>query len=643
MLKRFSYYFCAVLFAGLLLSSFQAHSQWYDPEKVDPKAGTVYAQAYEDATSNNYASAFQHLDEALKIDPRFVDVYLSRAGIYSTLKNYPAAVTDYEKGLQMDTLYARPFLLQYSIALAGAGRFEEALEAINRFLRIPGLNEHSTRAGAYRKSVYTFAIDYAKKHPGGGYLFTPRNMGDSINSPASEYFPSLTIDGGKMIFTRRIDSDEDFYESNFVNGQWSKARPLSGKVNTNLNEGAQNISQDGTLLVFTGCNYPEGEGSCDLYYSLKTTSGWSEPRNLGRTINTDLWESSPSLSPDKKDLYFSSSRAGGLGGKDIWVSHRLPNGQWGEPENLGEAINTPADETCPFIHADNQTLYFNSTGHMGYGMADLFVSRKANDSSWTLAQNLGYPINTIDDEGSLIIAADGRTAYYASDRSDSKGGLDIYTFQLREDVAPARTLWVRGKVFDKKTNAGLPSGIELTDIDKRITVSRLQTDEEGNYLVTLPVGRNYAFTVNRKGYLFYSDNFFLSGGNPDSSFTKDIPLEPIAVGASIVLRNIFFDSRQFDLKPASLTELDKVVALLHENPRLAIQISGHTDNVGQDKDNLVLSNNRAKAVVDYLISKGIAAGRLSFKGFGATKPVADNSSEAGRAQNRRTELSVMGN
>ncbi|HMC98529.1 MAG TPA: OmpA family protein, partial [Ferruginibacter sp.] len=388
----------------------------------------------------------------------------------------------------------------------------------------------------------------------------------------------------------------------------------------------------------------EGEGSCDLYYSARTNTGWSEPQNIGRVINTEFWESSPSLSPDKKDLYFSSNRPGGYGGKDIWVSHRQSNGRWGEPVNLGPTINTEGDEGCPFMHADNRTLYFNSNGHMGYGSTDLFLSRKINDTAWNEPENLGYPINTIDDEGSLIVAADGKTAYYASDQGkDSKGGLDIYTFQLREDIRPVKTLWVRGRVFNKKTGEGLPSGVELTDITNRQVLSRIQTDEDGNYLLTLPEGAVYAFNVNRKGFLFYSDNFSLTNVGQDSSFTKDIPLQPIEIGAAIVLKNIFFDSKDFNLKPTSTSELDKVVALLNENKNLRIQISGHTDNVGQAKDNLLLSENRAKAVVNYLVSKGIDAKRLVGKGFGADKPVADNSTENGRALNRRTEMSVLSN
>ncbi len=622
-------------------------AQWYDPDKVNKKAGDFYGQAYENAQEGKYDAALAKLNDALKIEPKFVDVYLSRAGIYANMKNYAASVSDFETGLRMDSVYSKTYLLPYSISLAGTGQFEKALVIVNEFLATPRLNQQSIKAGQYRKTTYELAIAHKQKLQSLGatnYVFAPQNMGENINSTALEYFPSFTIDGNKMIFTRRLNNDEDFYESHFENGVWSKAREVSGKINTNLNEGAQNISQDGDWLIFTGCNYPEGEGSCDLYIAYKTKNGsWTEPENMGRIINTEFWESSPSLSPDKRSLYFASSRSGGFGGKDIWVTNRNANGKWGQPINLGPTVNTSADEGCPFIHANNQTLYFNSNGHPGYGLTDLFLSKKKPDDSWDTPVNLGYPINTIDDEGSIIVTADGKTSYYASDGTDTKGGLDLYKFELREDIRADKVLWVKGKVYDKKTNVGLPSSVELTDVNSNKNISKLQTDEDGNYLVTLPAGKDYAFNVNRKGYLFYSDNFSMTNIQSDSPMVINIPLQAIEAGASVVLKNVFFDTKKFDLKPASITELDQLVALMKENPKLTILISGHTDNVGQPAENLLLSNNRAKTVVAFLQKNGIDIKRLSSKGFGATKPIADNNSEQGRAQNRRTELSIISN
>lgn len=618
-------------------------AQWYSPEKVNKKAYAIYEQAYQNAMDQQYDAAIANINKAILVDPRFVEAWLTKAGIYADQKKYDSSVLNFETALQLDREFSKTYLLPYSISLAGTGQFDKALSAVNEFLTNPTLNQPSIKAGNYRKSVYEFAIDYDKKHPAKNYVFARKNLGDSVNSDALEYYPSTTIDGKKLIFTRRLAGDEDFYECDLVDGKWSKAKALGGRVNTNLNEGAQNISQDGEWIVFTGCNYPEGQGSCDLYISFKTKNGWSEAENLGAIVNTDFWESSPSLSPDKRDLYFSSNQAGTYGGKDIWVTHRNNNGKWSRPENLGPTINTAGDESCSFMYADNQTLFFNSNGHRGYGQADLFFSKKISDTSWSEPENLGYPINTIDEEGSLIVAADGKTAYYASDGSDTRGGLDLYSFQLRDDIQPPKTLWVKGKVFDAKTKNGLPSSVELTDINTRRLISKVQTDEEGNYLTTLPVGKDYAFNVNRKGYLFFSENYNISA-SMDSSFTADIPLQPIETGASIILKNIFFDTKKTELKPASIVELDKVIQLLNDNPKLKILITGFTDNVGKPQDNLALSNSRSLSVVNYLLaSKQIARERLQYKGLGAAKPIADNNSEQGRALNRRTELSVISN
>ncbi len=631
-----------ILFTSFFL---QSKSQWYDPEKVDHKANTIYNLAINKARNGDYISSAKMINEALKIEPKFVDAYLSLAGIDAELKDYTSSVSNYEKAFSLDSVYAKDFFLPYSISLAGCGRFDDALKAVNAFLLTPKLNERSIKSGEFRKKTYQFAINYAQSHPDKNYVFAPQNLGDSINTSDLEYFPSLTIDNKKLIFTKRIGNKESFYESDRQTDVWGKAFPLIGKINSQDNNvGAQNISQDGQWLIYTGCNFPEGEGSCDLYISYLTKNGWSEPQNLGRNINSEFWESTPSLSPDKRDLYFSSNRTGGFGGKDIWVSHRTEKGNWSVPENLGPDINTSGDESTPFIHADNQTLYFNSNGLPCYSeKPDLFVTRKLADGKWSKPENLGYPINTIDDEGSMIVDADGKMAYYSSDKIDTKGGLDIYTFMLRKDLRPLKTLWAKGKVYDKKTNAGLPSTVVLTDINSRQIISKLQTDEEGNYLITLPVGKDYAFNVHRKGYLFYSQNYNMDSISTDSVFNVNIPLEPIGANAKIILKNVFFDTKKTELKPGSITELDNVVRLMNENPAMKILISGFTDNVGKPADNLKLSTGRAVSVVNYLLGKGVNNNRLSFKGFGEAKPIATNDTEEGRALNRRTELSVVSN
>ncbi len=640
---------CIVIFIGI-----NAQAQWYNPDKVNAKATAAYNGAIEYAQDQKWADAKYLLLKTLQFDPKMVDAYLSYAGICGENKQYDSAIIMYEKARNLDSFYCRDYNLPYSINLAGNGRFDDALEAINLFLTSGRLNERSIKAGEFRKRGYQFAIDMKKNGRDVSGEFAPKNLGDSINTEFLEYFPSLPIEGYKLVFTRRIfGRNEDFFEAEkkIASGEiassqintWSKAKPLDG-VNTDQNEGAQCISQDGEWLVFTGCNRREGFGGCDIYISFKMPNGsWTKAENLGPNINTEFWESAPSLSPDKKDLYFSSRRSDGFGAGDIWVSHLTAKGNWGPAENLGPEVNSRGEESSPFIHPDNQTLYFTSDGLQGYGESDLFVTRKGPKGEWSMPQNLGYPINTIDSEGSLVVTADGQTAYYASDRKDSKGGLDLYSFYMPKSIQPIKTLWVKGKVYDAKTNKGLPSGVELKDAATGTVIENVQTDERGNYLITLPIGKEYSFTVNRKGYLFFSDTYSLINNPTNSVYEKNIPLLPVAVNTMMELKNIFFETNSFKLKTTSYTELDKVVQLLKDNPTLKIQIGGHTDNVGKPADNLKLSDSRAKSVVAYIVSKQIVPARLSFKGFGSSKPIADNKTEEGRSRNRRTELVVTGN
>ncbi|MCX6318542.1 MAG: OmpA family protein [Bacteroidetes bacterium] len=618
-------------------------AQPYDPEKVNKKARELYEQAMERAQDGNIASATGLLLRCVELDKNFLEAYLSLAGAYSQVKNYATSIRYYEQSFAIDSVYSRTYKLPYAANLAGIGEFEKALNAINQLLAgnlSPASQTYKT--AMTRKKNYEFAVEFARKTNISQYVFAPQNLGPSINTSEPEYFPSLTIDGKELVFTRRVNHrNEDFFSSNRKDSNWTMATPLPGDVNTPDNEAAQSISNDGQWLVFTANGRKQSFGNFDIYFSFLLPTGWSEAVNAGPNVNSDQWDSQPCLSPDKKDLYFASRRPGGTGGIDIYVCHLQPSGKWGPAENLGPEINTPGDDQCPFIHADNQTLYFTSNALPGYGGNDLFLSRKGIDGKWGKPENLGYPINTVNDEGTLFITANGITAYYASDRNDSRGSHDIYSFELRPEIRPIRTLWVKGQVIDKKSTKGLPSTVELTDLTSRQVVSRIQTDEEGHYLVTLPHGKDYSFTINRKGYLFYSDNFLLSGLTPDTTYEKNIALQPIEVNASVVLKNIFFDVNKYELKSSSLTELDRLVILLQENPTVKIEIGGHTDNAGKPSDNLTLSNNRAKAVVNYLLSKNIAATRLIAKGYGETKPVADNKTEEGKAMNRRTEMKVI--
>ncbi|WP_207495979.1 OmpA family protein [Aridibaculum aurantiacum] len=630
----------------LLLASFSlgAFAQAYDSDKVNKRAIDAYERAMLRIRDGELTQAIPLFKRAIDLDKNYADAYLSLAGVYAELKDYAMSIEYYDKARQVDPIYFQFYNLSYSINLAGLGRFQEALDAINSFLSIPKLSDRSRLSGEHRKRTYEFAVQYAQKHPAGTYVFAPKNLGDNVNSPTAEYYPSITINDSLLVFTRRGQGfREDFFQSTILPDRtYDRAKPIGGVINEQPSKGAINISQDGEWLLFAGYNFPGGYGDFDLYISYYTPEGWSLPENLGRNVNSEFWESAPSLSPDKKALYFSSTRPGGYGDADLYVSYRQPNGRWGPAQNMGPNINTKGKEQAPFIHADNATLYFTSNGLPGYGENDLFLTRKGPNNEWSIPENLGYPINTIENEGSLFVSADGKTAIYSSDRSDTRGALDLYSFELRPNVRPAKTLYVQGKVYDIKTGKGLPSGIELVDNSTQQTVSTIQTDETGHYFITLPVGKDYTFTVNRKGYLFFSELYPLSGNPPDSTYRKDIPLQPVELNASVVLKNILFETNSAKLEPISMIEINKLLQLMNENPTLKVQINGYTDNVGKPADNLKLSEARAKSVVDYLVSKGIDAKRLSYKGFGETKPVADNTTEAGRARNRRTEFVIIG-
>ena len=641
MMIRLKFLALAALF---FLESLSLFAQEYRPEKISRKAVQLYEKAYEKASQGASKEAIALLQDATDADENYADAWLALAKLQSEQHNYSYSLICFRRALSIDINYFKPQLLSYAISLAGTGDFAKALEIINRYIDQVKPTGAQLEQALKRKKSFEFALQYEKDQAQekDKTVFAPKNLGASVNSKMAEYLPSQTIDGSQLFYTRRVETyNEDFFSSKRIKGgNWESATPLKGSLNTPQSEGAMMISQDGEWLVFTGCYRPDSYGGCDLYISYRTPQGWSAAKNLGPRINSDQWESQPCLSPDKRELYFASRRIGGYGGSDIYVSRLDDNGNWSDPVNLGPTVNSTADEQCPFIHADNQTLYFTSSYWQGYGDDDLFFVRKQVNGSWSTPVNLGYPINTIDREGTLFITADGKTAYYAGERKDSYGGLDLYSFEMKPANRPFETRWVSGTVIDKKTGKGIAATLELTDLTTRQVISKVKTDSLGHYLLTLPTGRDYAFTVNQRGYLFNSDQYFLKNGITDSTVEKNIVLQPLEQNASIILRNIFFETNLFELSPVSITELDKLVALLNENPSLKIEISGHTDNVGKAETNLILSDNRAKAVVDYLIRNKIDPKRLTAKGYGLTKPIADNATEEGRAKNRRTEMKI---
>ncbi|HXP49972.1 MAG TPA: hypothetical protein VN922_08465, partial [Bacteroidia bacterium] len=359
----------------------------------------------------------------------------------------------------------------------------------------------------------------AIKHP---VPFELQNMGSGINTAMNEYFPTITADGLTLLFTRELrDSvnpygNEDFYMSFKINGKWDEAFSLGRPLNTVLNEGAPTLSANGRLLIFAGCDRPDGYGSCDLYYSIRHGNQWSPARNLGQPVNTRYWESQPCLSTDSRTLYFVRGRVAGDGVKDqdIYMTQLSDSGTWSVPVKLSDSINTPGREECPYIAADNQTLYFCSDGWPGMGGTDIFMSRRKADGSWGTPKNLGYPINSSGDETGIIVDPNGQLAYLSSDRKGGHGGLDIYQFSLYDSARPAPVTYMKGKVYDAKTQQPLGANFSLIDLATGSTIMQSTSMMvDGTFLVCIPLHKNYALNVAKKGYLFYSGNFELKDSN----------------------------------------------------------------------------------------------------------------------------------
>ena len=489
-----------------------------------------------------------------------------------------------------------------------------------------------------------FAVE-ALKNP---VPFTPVNLGDSVNTTDDEYWPSITADGQTLMFTRQVSTgrsvpktQEDFYISHLENGKWRKAVNAGYPLNTSQNEGAQTISSDGRFMYFTACDRPDGVGKCDIYYSSFDGKNWSVPFNIGPPVNTRAWESQPSISANGRMLFFASNRPGGFGGMDLWYSILNDDGKWSIPVNLGKTINTPGDEMSPFIHFDGRTLYFSSNGRVGMGGFDIYITRMNDDTTWTEPQNLGYPINTYNDEMGLIIDASGQKAYFSSKRDDIHGK-DIYSFSVYESIRPDPVSYFKGKVYEKGTGKLLRATYELVNLITGHIVVSNTTDNAGTFLVCLPPDHNYGLNVSKPGYLFYSDNFMLQGiHSATEPFIKRIDLSPVRAGEKLVLTNVFYEFDSWKITKESYPELNKLAMLLSDNKDVTIEIDGFTDAIGTDAYNLDLSEKRARSVMNYLVVKGIRAERLRYKGFGATSPIGDNVTYDGRKLNRRTEIRII--
>jgi outer membrane protein OmpA-like peptidoglycan-associated protein len=630
----------------LFLLPFLSYSQYTTASK---KAVKLFKEALGLFDRHMDEEALSALDKAIRADKNFIEAYMMRAQIFKDRGEVDLAVNDFKKALSINPRFYPPGYVTLASLQYAMGNYRDALENLLMFEKIADFRQISARDAAELRKKAEWAISVVQNP----VPFNPVSLGDSVNSERNEYWPSLSLDEQSLIFTvldpvdptKPVDygnMQEDFYISvKNQDGIWMKRKNAGPILNTANNEGAQCLSADGKTLYFTACNRPDGAGMCDLYRSVLSNGRWSRPVNVGGPVNTKFSEKHPSLSSDGKSLYFASDRPGSYGALDIWVSRQLPTGGWSEPVNLGDSINTAGNEQSPFIHPDNATLFFTSEGHLNLGKDDVFMARYRN-GSWSKAMNLGYPVNTWNKETGLMVNAAGDMAYFSTDRQ-SGSGLDLYQFPLPPALRPMPVSYLKGKVYDVYTGAGLKATFQLINLeDGQLTMEVSSDRETGNFFVPLPAGTNYALNVSHPGYLFYSDHFSLSRVYEKTDpMVKDVPLNPIRSGEKTVLNNIFFDFDSAELKPESATELNKLLDFLVLNPGLQVQISGHTDNIGTDAYNKTLSERRAESVVLFLVNRGIPANRLSFEGFGAERPLESNDTETGRARNRRTEMLIL--
>lgn len=612
------------------------------------KSIEAYHQAELLQQQRKWNESINVLNNIIQKDTGFVEAYLKAGSLYMAMGDKASAKRYFSKA---SDLYPSEKSFAAAYYTAGElnyneGEYEKAKRYFQQALAVQPTDKRIINQTPLYITKCEFSIELIK-HP---IDFKPVLLAPPLNMFFSQSHPVLTADRKTMYFTKlsgpTLKDQEDILVSILKNNAWTEPVSISSNINTPLdNEGTCSISMDGNSLVFVGCGKPDGFGSCDIYISNKINGVWSKPTNLGPAINSVTWDSHPSLSADGRTLYFSSARKGGYGKEDIYISHLTDQGEWLLAVNAGPKINTSATERTPFIHADGSTLYFSSDGWMGLGGMDLFYSSGA-DTSWTVAKNLGYPLNTNYNDETLFITVDGRKGYYSQYKGSSTNRSSqefMYEFDVPVAFKPEKTsTFAHGHIYDKVSKKGLGARVELIDIESsKVTQSVMSDSITGEYTIVITEGKEYAVYVNRKMYLFESLNFDYKVAKSFDPLSLDIYLTPIQAGSRVTLNNIFFKTNSYELEKKSLVELNKLINFINLNPMQRIELSGYTDNVGSIEVNMKLSTMRAKAVYDYLISKGIKPTFITFKGYGASNPIADNTTEEGRQKNRRLEIKIL--
>lgn len=631
------------------------------------KAYDILKEAEDLYTKKYYSSAILKFEKSLpliKDNKSLAKSYYHYADCYMELKdqpNYGKAISLYQKSYQLDPTLDIMVPASIFLLCKTEKRYDEAStwyyktlahkDCNDKFKNL--MNEYHTEMLDLKKKEDRVKIE-RKQLMEKPVDVVVSNAGNMINGKNDDYFPSITADESMFIFTSRREGstgsknsegkyDEDLWYCDKVNDTtWSTPKNMGKPVNTEQNNGVASFTGDGQFVVTGRCNESDGVGSCDNYYSKLSGKIWSEPKNFGKGINSKDWDGQACISADGKTMVFASTREGGEGATDLWMSKNIGEDLWSTPVNLGSKVNTSGNEYSPYFHPDGKTLFFSSNNiSPSMGGHDIYKSELQENGTWSKPENIGYPINTEYDDLYFILTPSGLTGYYATELPSGFGGSDIY----RVDYPKAKQtslVTVVGFVFDEETRLPISADVQIQDIEKNEIVGAYKSNEAtGKFVVVLTPGRNYSLSVNKKEYLFYSENFNVSDSNGYKEVKKEVYLQKIKAGKKIVLNNIFFEFGKSDLKSESEIEINRLIQLMNENPDIKVEISGHTDNVGNDKSNIQLSQARAQVVVNALIAKGIAKTRLISKGYGKSMPVAPNDTEEGRQLNRRTEFKIV--
>ena len=481
--------------------------------------------------------------------------------------------------------------------------------------------------------------------------FNPKIV-KGISTKFDEYLPIISPDQELSFFTRRLEKKskqsitsiivEEFTWSKKENKTFEVGSALDYPFNMESNEGGASITIDNKILYYTKCSLTqEGYRNCDIYYVFNQDCSWSEVQTFSKNISKiDSWESQPTVSSDGKTIIFASDRKGGYGKIDLYEI-TFKNGQWSNPENLGDKINSNENEKSPYLHTDGKTLFFASQNFPTLGGFDIFYSRKDSSGNWQQPKNIGYPINSVADEISLFVSTDGNSAYFASNHLNGVGGWDIYSFDLHKEARPERVLFLKGDLLDENGQVLNDVELEIKNI-KTNEITTIKVDA-GTYVssLTLDEKDDVLITVKKEGFAFNSTYISANDTVFKSPSSLDISMQSLDEGKSFAIEDIYFDNNSYELKDITKEVLVEFAKYLEINNSLVIEINGFTDNIGDASDNQILSENRSKAVRDLILLQGISESRISYKGFGESSPKSNNNTEKGRAQNRRTEFRII--